>query len=173
MNRVYTRESYLELVDSLYREIPDLALSTDIIVGFPGETEADFEATMDVVRHARFDQAFTFIYSPREGTPAASMPIPGAPRCDAGPLRPAGGTRSQLRAREGPRPRGNRTDGVVRGCEQARRRSSSRAALRETRSFTSRLPEGRSADEYAGRILDVRIDEAQTWFLTGSLGTNH
>ncbi len=79
MNRVYTRESYLALVDRLYEAIPDLALSTDIIVGFPGETEADFEDTLDVVRRARFDQAFTFIYSPREGTPAAAME-PAIPR---------------------------------------------------------------------------------------------
>jgi len=73
MNRHYTRRSYLELVDRLYSEMPDLALSTDIIVGFPGETEADFLDTLKVVEHARYDQAFTFIYSPREGTPAASL----------------------------------------------------------------------------------------------------
>ena len=76
MNRVYTRESYLALVERLYERIPDLALSTDVIVGFPGESEADFEDTLDVVRRSRFDQAFTFIYSPREGTPAATMSSP-------------------------------------------------------------------------------------------------
>ena len=73
MNRTYTREGYLALVDRLRSAIPDLALSTDIIVGFPGETDADFEDTLDVVRATRYSQAFTFIYSPREGTPAASM----------------------------------------------------------------------------------------------------
>ncbi|MDZ4179100.1 MAG: tRNA (N6-isopentenyl adenosine(37)-C2)-methylthiotransferase MiaB, partial [Coriobacteriia bacterium] len=74
MNRRYTAESYLATIEKLYAAMPDLALSTDIIVGFPGETVADFEATLDVVRAARYDQAFTFIYSPREGTPAATMP---------------------------------------------------------------------------------------------------
>ena len=69
MNRRYDKEHYLELVAA----VPDIALTTDIIVGFPGETEEDFEETMDVVRKVRYDSAFTFIYSKRTGTPAASM----------------------------------------------------------------------------------------------------
>lgn len=73
MNRRYDKEQYLALAKKIQREIPDISLTTDIIVGFPGETEEDFLETMDVVRQVRFDSAFTFIYSKRTGTPAAAM----------------------------------------------------------------------------------------------------
>ncbi len=73
MNRRYTREQYLELAEKIRREIPDIAITTDIIVGFPGETPKDLEETIDVVRRVKFDNAFTFIYSKRTGTPAAAM----------------------------------------------------------------------------------------------------
>lgn len=73
MNRMYDKDTYLELVKKLRNKMPNLALSTDIIVGFPNETEEDFNQTLDVVRKAKFDSAFTFIYSPRNGTVAARM----------------------------------------------------------------------------------------------------
>ncbi len=73
MNRHYDKEQYLEEVRKLREAVPDIALTTDIIVGFPGETEEDFEETMEVVKQVRYDSAFTFIYSKRTGTPAATM----------------------------------------------------------------------------------------------------
>jgi len=74
MRRTYSRERYLQLVDRLREAIPDLALGTDIIVGFPGETDADFQATLEVVEAVGYDSAYTFVYSPRSGTEAAAMP---------------------------------------------------------------------------------------------------
>ena len=71
MNRHYTKESYLDLVHRLKSRIPDLSLSTDLIVGFPGETEEDFEETLRLVKEVEYDSAFTFLYSKRQGTPAA------------------------------------------------------------------------------------------------------
>ena len=73
MNRHYTKESYMELVRKARAAMPDITLSTDIIVGFPGETEEDFQETLDVIRKSRYSTAFTFIYSKRTGTPAATM----------------------------------------------------------------------------------------------------
>jgi tRNA-2-methylthio-N6-dimethylallyladenosine synthase len=74
MRRTYSRERYVELAHRMRAAIPDLALGTDIIVGFPGETEADFQETLEVVEEVGFDSAFTFVYSPRRGTEAAAMP---------------------------------------------------------------------------------------------------
>ena len=73
MGRRYTKESYLELFDKMKKKIPNVSISTDIIVGFPGETEEDFNETLEVANYCKYDNAFTFIYSPRENTPAAKL----------------------------------------------------------------------------------------------------
>ena len=73
MGRRYTKEEYIELYDKIKNTVPNCSITTDIIVGFPNETDSDFEETLEVVNHCKYDSAFTFIYSPREGTPAAKM----------------------------------------------------------------------------------------------------
>ena len=73
MGRRYTRESYLELFDKIKNTVPGVSISTDIIVGFPGETEEDFNDTMSLVEHCKYDNAFTFIFSERQGTPACKL----------------------------------------------------------------------------------------------------
>ena len=73
MGRRYTKESYLNLFDKIKKTVPNVAITTDIIVGFPGETEEDFKDTLEIVDKCKYDSAFTFIFSPREGTPAAKM----------------------------------------------------------------------------------------------------
>ena len=74
MNRNYRRARYLKIVEDLRSRVPDLAVTTDIIVGFPGETEADFEATLEMLNLVRYDSSFSFMFSPRPGTPAAALP---------------------------------------------------------------------------------------------------
>lgn len=73
MNRKYTAQEYLKIIEKLKKRVPDVSLTSDIIVGFPGETDADFQATLDMIAAVRYDAIFSFIYSPRKGTPAAEM----------------------------------------------------------------------------------------------------
>lgn len=168
MGRCYTAESYLAQVERLYAAMPDIALSTDIIVGFPGETDEDFEATMRVVEAARYAQAFTFIYSPREGTPAASM----EPRI----------------AREVVQPRFDRLVAEVQASalefnqrlmDTVQRVLVEGASKRDAHMLTGRTasnrvvhvacPDGRTPSELAGTFIDVSVTDAQTWFLLGTI----
>jgi len=73
MNRNYTREDYMKIIEHVKAKVPNASITTDIIVGFPGETEEDFEETLDLVKKVKYDNAFTFIYSIRKGTPAAEI----------------------------------------------------------------------------------------------------
>lgn len=168
MNRHYTQRSYLDLVERLYSAMPDLALTTDLIVGFPGETAEDFEQTMRVVEEARYDAAFTFIYSPRQGTPAAAMEeqVPKEiiqPRFDrlvsaiqASALSknlPMLGTTVQVLV-EGP----SKRDKLV---------LTGRTSQNKVIHFP--VTEPAAAADLAGTLVDVRIDDAQTWFCMGTL----
>lgn len=170
MNRHYTQAGYLSLVERLYSAMPDLALTTDLIVGFPGETDGDFEETMRVVEAARYDQAFTFIYSSREGTPAARM---------TGQL-----SKAQVQ------PRFDRLVGAVQASalqknlplvgtvqhilvEGASKRDGSVLSGRTggNKVVHAPAPPGVAPQELAGTFADVTVQDAQTWFLMGTLNT--
>jgi tRNA-2-methylthio-N6-dimethylallyladenosine synthase len=161
MRRTYSQERYLKLVDAMRAGIPDLALSTDIIVGFPGETEDDFQQTLAVVEEVRFDSAFTFVYSPRAGTDAAVMTeqVPDDVKRDrikrlvdvvqriAGERNAARVGRVEEVLVEGP----SRTDpSVIRG--------------RTRRNTTVNF----AGDAQPGELVDVRIERATSTTLCGS-----
>ncbi len=168
MNRSYTREEYLALVARLRGAMPDLALSTDIIVGFPGETEEDFEDTLSLVREAGFSSAFTFIYSPRPGTPAAKM-LDDTPRevIQERFDRLAGLVAQQAHD-------ANQSDlhqlvsVLVEGCSK-KDGGILVGHSEKNRTVHFPLPEGRRAEDLVGSIVDVRVEEARTWYLRGSV----
>ena len=168
MNRSYTREEYLALVARLREAMPGLALSTDIIVGFPGETEEDFQDTLSLVREAAFSSAFTFIYSRRPGTPAAKMP-------DDTPREVIQDRFDRLAALVADQAHeANQADlgglvGVL--VEGVSKRDGDVLVGHSEKNQTVHflLPEGGSVDDYVGSIVDVRVEEARTWYLRGSV----
>ena len=168
MNRHYTRDSYLDLIARVRAAVPNLALSTDVIVGFPGETDGDFEDTLAVMREGRFDQAFTFIYSPREGTPAARME--GRVPRDVSQVR---FDRLVDIVQSSALENSLHYVGTVQPVlfEGVSKRDELMLAGRtpSNKMVHVRVPEGHVASDYTGRILDVEIVEAQTWFLAGHL----
>ncbi len=166
MNRRYTREMYLERIDRLRQSVPDIALSTDIIVGFPGETADDFEQTMDLYAEVGFDHAFTFIYSPREGTPAASL-------ADTVPREVSQARFERLAAlvRDLSLASNEREVGRVHQCliEGPSRRDDRVLAARtpHNRLVHSPVPDGHAAEEYAGTLRNILITAGHPWFLSG------
>ena len=168
MNRRYDSAHYRELVQKVRAACPDIALSTDIIVGFPGETEEDFLQTYELVREIGYHQVFTFIYSRREGTPAAEMP-------DDTP-------------REVIQERFDRlVDAVQEGAWQANQADAGSivpvlvegASKRDARMLSGRspknqtvhfpLPDGESVSAWTGKTVDVHVTEAKTWYLAGEV----
>ena len=165
MNRHYTQESYLALVERLYDAMPDLALSTDVIVGFPGETEEDFAQTMRVVEAARYDQAFTFLYSPREGTPAARLAdrVPKEVAQDQFD-RLVQAVHSSALAKNVAYV-GSVQEILVEG--PSKRDATMLSGRTGTNKVVHAPADGRVPEDLAGTFLDVTVEEAQTWFLLG------
>ncbi|MCI8424850.1 MAG: tRNA (N6-isopentenyl adenosine(37)-C2)-methylthiotransferase MiaB [Adlercreutzia sp.] len=168
MNRRYTREHYLELVRKLRAVVPDIALSTDIIVGFPGETEEDFMETYRLVEEVGYHQVFTFIYSKREGTPAAAM-VDDTPReviQDRFDRLVDLVQRKAFEANQGEQ--GSVVPVLVEGTSK---RDESILAGRSPKNQTvhAPLPAGVAIDDIIGTTVDVAIDEARTWYLSGTV----
>lgn len=168
MNRRYTREHYLELVRKLREACPDIALSTDIIVGFPGETAKDFEDTYRLVDEVGYHQVFTFIYSKREGTPAAKIEDP-TPHEVIQERFDRLVDLVQKHAYELNQPEVGQTVKVLveGGSKRDERMISGKSPKNQT--VHALAPEGRTPDEMAGSFVDVKITEAKTWYLTGDV----
>lgn len=168
MNRGYSREDYLDLVGRIKDGIPGIALSTDIIVGFPGEEESDFLDTLNLVTAVQFDAAFTFIYSPREGTPAASM--------DAQIPREVSQERFdrlveavQASAFERNASHLNQKVRVLIEGPSKRDESVLTGRSRHYKTVHVPIPEGTVPKDWIGREVTVAVDHAQTWFLSGEI----
>jgi tRNA-2-methylthio-N6-dimethylallyladenosine synthase len=161
MRRTYSRERYLRLVDEMRAAIPDLALTTDIIVGFPGETDHDFEETLEVVEQVGYDSAFTFVYSPRAGTEAAAMAdqVPGEVKRDrierlVEVVQRVAHERNQRRL--------GRIEEVL--VEGSSRTDSALLRGRTRRNTTVNF----AGDARPGELVDVRIDGATSTTLRGT-----
>jgi len=168
MGRRYTREDYLSLVGRLRGAMPGLALSTDIIVGFPTEDEEDFEQTMSLVREAGFSSAYTFIYSPRPGTPAAKM----EQRTSHDEIQARFDRLAELVLEQSleanRRDLGTTVEVLVEG--PAKKGGADMMAGHSPKNQTVHLivPEGQSAKDLIGMICDVRVEETRAWYLRGT-----
>ena len=168
MNRSYTREEYLDLVARLRAAIPGIALSTDIIVGFPGETEEDFLQTLSLVREAAFSSAFTFIYSRRPGTPAAKIP-------DDTPREVIQERFDRLADQVAKQAHEANQDDLGKVVEVLVEGPSKRdenvlvGHSEKNRTVHFPVPPGLSEREVVGRIARVHVEEARTWYLRGEM----
>ncbi len=168
MNRSYTREEYLELVRRLRAAMPDIALSTDIIVGFPGEQEEDFAETLSMVREVGFSSAYTFIYSRRDGTPAAKIPDDTPREVIQERFDRLAQLVAELAHDANQRDLGTTVEALVEGpSKRDSRILVGHSQKNQTVHFAA--PEGLNADDLVGKLCDVKVDEARTWYLSGQL----
>ena len=166
MHRSYTREDYLRLADRIKSAMPGIALSTDIIVGFPGETEEDFEETLSLVREVGFASAFTFIYSKREGTPAAKIDDP-TPREVIQERFDRLASLVAEQAHEANQVELGRTvEALVEGSSK-RDDKVLVGHSKKNKTVLFEAPDGMEEADLVGKLVDVRVDEARTWYLRG------
>ena len=164
MNRHYTKEDYLRIIEKAKAEIPNIAFSTDLMIGFPGETEEDLQDTIDVVEKVRYDNAFTFIYSKREGTPAAKMEdqIPENIKHDRfnlvlGKVNSILGEISQSYV-------GSEVEVLVEGNSKSdKTRLTGRTRQNKLVNFTPKADSG----DLVGKLVNVKINESTTFSLQG------
>lgn len=159
MNRGYTVERYRRLVEKLRAEVPSIALTTDLIVGFPGETAEDFEQTLNFVREMRFDAAYTFIYSRRSGTPAATFDDQIDDRIKHERLEKLMSVQNEISREINDRLKGKIFEVLVEGA------SKNDDNIFSGRTRTNKLVLFRHGDERAGDFIRVRITQPQTWLL--------
>ncbi|MBF0911491.1 MAG: tRNA (N6-isopentenyl adenosine(37)-C2)-methylthiotransferase MiaB [Atopobiaceae bacterium] len=168
MNRSYTREEYLDLVKRLRTALPELALSTDIIVGFPGETEEDFEETLSLVREARFASAYTFIYSKRPGTPAEKYEDNTPHEVIQARFDRLAELVAQLAHDENQKDLDTMQPVLVEGTSK-RDKNVMVGHSEKNQTVHFALSENYEPKDLIGKIVDVHIDEARTWYLRGTM----
>ena len=168
MNRRYTREHYLETIQKLRAVRPDIALSTDIIVGFPGETEEDFQQTYDLIKEVGYHQVFTFIYSKREGTPAARW-VDDTPREVIQERFERLVDLVQENALAVNQPELDTTVKVL--VEGVSKRDPNVLAGRSPKNQTvhAPIPQGARIEDLEGSVVDVHITQARAWYLKGDV----
>lgn len=163
MNRRYTREDYLALVQRIRAKLPDVGITTDIMVGFPGETDRDFEDTLDLVRQARYSSAFCFVYSRRKGTPAYSMEnqIPYAVKRER--ITRLLACQNEVTKEISQTMLGKRYEVLVEGA------NTHYANTMCGRTESGRLVNFKCDESYVGRFVDVQIEQAKSATLWGSV----
>ncbi|MFP4187413.1 MAG: tRNA (N6-isopentenyl adenosine(37)-C2)-methylthiotransferase MiaB [Acholeplasmataceae bacterium] len=163
MNRHYTRQEYLDVLEELKETVPGISVTTDIIVGFPGETEKDFEDTLDLVKRAQFEGAFTFIYSKREGTPAARFPDETSEDEKKRRLQRLNKlVNEQYLAGS---KRFEKT--VVKVLVEGKSKHGEKMMFGYTEH--NKLVNFEGKQELVGQLIDVRITRAMTWYLMGEI----
>ncbi|WP_127583876.1 tRNA (N6-isopentenyl adenosine(37)-C2)-methylthiotransferase MiaB [Paenibacillus koleovorans] len=163
MSRKYSREHYLELVGKIKQAIPDVVLTSDIIVGFPGETDEQFEDTLSLVREVRYDSAYTFIYSPRAGTPAAEMEDNVSMEVKKVRLARLNELLNEIGRERNEELRGQVVEVLVEGV------SKNNAEMLSGRTRTNKLIHFKGHASLSGDFVHVRVTEPQTWVLKGEL----
>jgi tRNA-2-methylthio-N6-dimethylallyladenosine synthase len=163
MNRKYTKEEYLEKLAYLRTKVPGISITTDIIVGFPGETEEDFQATLDLVREAKFEGAFTFIFSPREGTPAARYPDETDPSVKSERLQRLNELVTVGSLEGNKRFENKIVEVLVEGT------SKTDSAILTGYTAHNKLVNFKGDLKYIGEIVKVKITKAYSWHLAGEI----
>ncbi len=161
MNRRYTREKYLEIAEYAKKKIPDLSITSDVIVGFPGETEEEFQETLSLIREVEFTSLFTFIYSPRVGTPAAKMEDPNSHEVKAARMAELLKTQETIAAK--------RCAGMVGKTYRVLVEEQAREGVLNARTQNNIVVEIKEPAELIGTFQNVEITEARNWILRGKL----
>lgn len=161
MNRVYTVESYLELVKKIRAAIPQISLTTDLIVGFPGETEDDFKQTLDFLEEVQFDMAFTFIYSTRTGTPAAKFPDQIDDETKHRRLAELMKVQNKISLEKNLKLQGATVEVLVEGASKTDKN------IFTGRTRTNKLVLFPHEKEQVGDLIRVKVEQVQTWLLKG------
>lgn len=163
MGRRYTKEEYLNLVDKIKEKIPNVCLTTDIIVGFPNETDEDFKDTLDVVNYCKYDSAFTFIFSPRIGTPAAKMEDNVSMETKEARLQTLNKLINEYSNMNNKKYLGKTVPVLIEGF------SSKNNDMLMGYTDTMKLVNVNGSYEYIGKIVDVKITSTKTWSLNGEI----